>query len=45
MTIQFEIIPILSIAAGIAVLVVPRSTKFYVIGGYLIAVGLIQLIQ
>lgn len=44
MTLQLELIPILSIAAGIAILVVPRSMK-YIIGGYLIVVGLIQIIQ
>lgn len=44
MTIHFELIPILSIAAGIAVLAVPRSAR-YIIGTYLIAVGVIQLIQ
>ncbi len=37
------IIPVLSIAAGIAIFVVPRSTKF-IIGGYLIAFGVIKLL-
>lgn len=43
-TLHLELVPILSIAAGIAILVVPRSMK-YIIGGYLIVVGVIQLIQ
>jgi hypothetical protein len=37
------IIPVLSIAAGIAIFVLPRSTK-YIIGGYLIAFGVIKLL-
>jgi hypothetical protein len=37
------IIPVLSIAAGIAVLVMPRSTK-YIIAGYLIAFGVVKLL-
>lgn len=45
MTLHLELIPILTLAAGIAVLVVPRSMKYYVIGGYLIVVGLIQIIR
>ncbi len=44
MTLHLELVPILSIAAGIAILVVPRSMK-YIIGGYLIVVGVIQIIQ
>lgn len=45
MTLHLELIPILTLAAGIAVLVVPRATKYWVIGGYLIVVGLIQIID
>jgi hypothetical protein len=37
------IIPVLSIAAGVAVLVMPRSTK-YILGGYLIAFGVVKLL-
>ena len=44
MTLHLELVPLLSIAAGIAILVVPRSMK-YIVGGYLIAVGVIQLLQ
>lgn len=44
MTLHLELVPVLSIAAGIAVLAVPRSMK-YIVGGYLILVGVIQIIQ
>ncbi|MDX1609623.1 MAG: DUF3096 domain-containing protein [Halofilum sp. (in: g-proteobacteria)] len=43
MTIHLELVPILSIAAGIAVLAVPRSAR-YIIGAYLIAFGVIQML-
>jgi hypothetical protein len=44
MTIHFELIPVLSLAAGIAILVVPRSLN-YIVAIYLIVVGVIGLVQ
>lgn len=44
MTIHLDLIPILSLAAGIAILVVPRSLK-YIVAGYLIVAGMIGIIQ
>ena len=44
MTIHFELIPVLSLAAGIAILVVPRSLN-YIVAIYLIVVGAIGLVQ
>ena len=44
MTIQLELIPILSIAAGIAILLMPKILN-YVIALYLILVGVLSLIQ
>lgn len=43
MTIHLELIPIVSIAAGIAVLAVPRSAR-YIIAAWLIAFGVLKLI-
>lgn len=42
MTVHLELIPILSILAGILILVVPRVLN-YVVAFYLIAVGIIQI--
>jgi hypothetical protein len=44
MTIHFELIPVLSLAAGIAILVVPRSLN-YIVAIYLIVVGVLGLVQ
>ena len=44
MTIHLELIPILSLAAGIAILIVPRSLN-YIVAVYLIVVGVIGLVQ
>lgn len=45
MTLQLEILPVLALAAGIAVLVAPRAMMKFIIGGYLVIVGLIRIIQ
>lgn len=44
MTMQLEIIPILSIVAGIVILVMPKILN-YVVAAYLIAVGVLGLVQ
>jgi len=44
MTIHIDIIPVLSLAAGIAILVVPRSLN-YIVAAYLIAAGVIGLVH
>ena len=44
MTLHIELVPILSLAAGIAILVVPKSLN-YIVAIYLIAVGIIGLVQ
>jgi hypothetical protein len=44
MTITLDIIPIISIAAGVAILVKPRLLN-YIVAGYLIAIGLIDLLN
>lgn len=44
MTLQIELVPILSIAAGIAILVVPRLLN-YIVAVYLIIVGVLELLS
>ena len=44
MTVHFELIPMLSLAAGIAILIVPRSLN-YIVAIYLIIVGVLGLVQ
>lgn len=44
MTLHFELVPLLSLAAGVAILVMPRILN-YVVAFYLIAVGLIGLLH
>ena len=44
MTMQLELVPILSIVAGILILVMPKILN-YVIALYLIAVGVLGLVQ
>ena len=44
MTLHLEIMPILALVAGIAILAVPRSLN-YIVAAYLIAVGVIGLVQ
>lgn len=44
MTIHIELIPIISLGAGIAILIFPRLLS-YIVAAYLIAVGAIGLIQ
>ncbi|MDZ7788435.1 MAG: DUF3096 domain-containing protein [Halofilum sp. (in: g-proteobacteria)] len=45
MTLHLELIPILSIAAGIALLVAPQRALRPIVAGYLIIVGVIGIIQ
>ncbi len=42
MTITFDLIPLLSILAGVAILIRPRLLN-YIVAGYLIAIGVIDL--
>lgn len=44
MTLHLELLPILALVAGIAILIVPKSLN-YIVAAYLIAVGVIGLIQ
>ncbi|MFT5889558.1 MAG: hypothetical protein ACI9BO_002385 [Zhongshania sp.] len=44
MTLTLDIIPIISIAAGVAILIKPRLLN-YIVAGYLIAIGLIDLLN
>lgn len=44
MTITLDLIPLLSIAAGVAILIRPRLLN-YIVAGYLIAIGLIDLLN
>lgn len=44
MTLQIELVPVLSIVAGIAILVVPRLLN-YIVAVYLILVGLLEIID
>ncbi|RFA28314.1 hypothetical protein CAI21_13465 [Alkalilimnicola ehrlichii] len=44
MTIQLDLLPLLALIAGIAVLVAPRLLN-YIVGAYLIAIGIIGLVQ
>ncbi|MCW8908298.1 MAG: DUF3096 domain-containing protein [Sedimenticola sp.] len=43
MTLHLQLAPLLSILAGIAILVVPRLLN-YIVAFYLIAIGLIQIL-
>jgi len=43
MTIHLELIPLISVIAGIGVLVFPRLLK-YIVGIYLIAIGILQMV-
>ncbi|MBV60855.1 DUF3096 domain-containing protein [Abyssibacter profundi] len=43
MTIHIELIPLISIAAGVAILVVPRLLN-YIVAIYLIAVGVLDML-
>lgn len=43
MTLQLEIVPIVSIIAGIAILIVPKLLN-YIVAAYLIFTGVVQLI-
>lgn len=43
MTLHLEIVPIVSIIAGIAILVVPKLLN-YIVAAYLIFTGVVQLI-
>lgn len=45
MTIHLELIPILSIAAGIALVVAPPRAMRAILAVYLIAIGLIGLVR
>ena len=42
MTLHIELAPVLSIAAGIAILIAPKLLN-YIVAGYLIAVGVLQI--
>lgn len=44
MTLQIEVLPILSIVAGIAILIVPRLLN-YIVAVYLILAGLLGIIS
>ncbi len=44
MKIYFEVIPLISVIAGILVLAVPKFLR-YVVGIYLIAVGILNMIH
>ena len=44
MTMHLEIVPILSIVAGIVILMMPKILN-YVVAAYLIAVGVLGLVQ
>jgi hypothetical protein len=44
MTIELELVPIISIVAGIAILIVPRLLN-YIVAAYLIAAGVLSLVQ
>lgn len=44
MTIHLELIPIISLGAGIAILIFPRLLN-YIIAAYLIAAGVIGLVH
>lgn len=44
MTITLDLVPLISIGAGIAILVKPRLLN-YIVAGYLIAVGVIDLLN
>ena len=43
MTIHIELIPLISIAAGVAILLVPRLLN-YIVAIYLIAVGVLDML-
>lgn len=45
MTLHLELIPILSITAGIVLFVAPPRSMRAILAGYLIAVGVIGIIQ
>ncbi|MDD3448955.1 MAG: DUF3096 domain-containing protein [Gammaproteobacteria bacterium] len=44
MTIHLQLVPVLALAAGVAILVVPRLLN-YIVAAYLIAIGVIGLIR
>ncbi|MCW8958823.1 MAG: DUF3096 domain-containing protein [Gammaproteobacteria bacterium] len=44
MTIFIDIVPVVSIIAGLLVLLAPKLLR-YVVGGYLLLVGIIGLVQ
>lgn len=44
MTIHLQLMPVLALAAGIAILLVPRLLN-YIVAAYLIAIGVIGLIR
>jgi hypothetical protein len=44
MTLHIELVPVISLAAGIAILIVPRLLN-YIVAVYLIAIGLLGLIH
>lgn len=44
MTIHLEIVPILSIVAGVAILIAPKLLN-YIVAAYLIFAGVVQMIS
>jgi hypothetical protein len=44
MTLQIELIPIISLVAGIAILIVPRLLN-YIVAIYLIVIGVVGLLN
>ncbi len=44
MTLHLELLPVLAVLAGVAILIKPRLLH-YIVAGYLIAVGMIQIVN
>ncbi len=44
MNLHIELAPILSIAAGVAILIAPKLLN-YIVAGYLIVVGVLQMVN
>ena len=44
MNLHIELAPLLSIAAGVAILIAPKLLN-YIVAGYLIVVGIVQMVN
>ncbi|MFI2809813.1 MULTISPECIES: DUF3096 domain-containing protein [Microbulbifer] len=44
MTLHLELAPVLALLAGVAILIKPKLLN-YIVAGYLIAIGLIQILN